>query len=191
MNFQFSPLSRDRFVPFFHLPEDALARHGAARVTANTKPGFPCRVSLEDAELGEDVLLVNFEHLDVNTPFRSRYAVYVRIAAKEARPAVNLVPENASGTHSFAPRVDPERDAGRSRSIGRIGCRANIDRSVFHSRHRVHPCTLREARLLCGTCRSSLSIVRVSRWWVARHQSPRPAPGSTPMLLCRAHPFTC
>jgi hypothetical protein len=93
MNFQFSPLSRDRFVPFFHLPEDALARHGAARVTANTKPGFPCRVSLEDAEIGEDILLVNFEHLDVNTPFRSRYAVYVRIAAKEARPAENQVPE--------------------------------------------------------------------------------------------------
>lgn len=92
MNFQFSPLSKDRFEHLFSMPEDLLAREGAIRVTATKKPGFPCRVSLEDAEPGEEVLLVNYEHLNIDTPFRSRYAVYVRLIGKQATPAVNEVP---------------------------------------------------------------------------------------------------
>lgn len=62
-------------------------------MTATKKPGFPCRVSLEDAEIGEEVLLVNHEHLDCDTPFRSRYAIYVRLLAAQSSPAVNEVPQ--------------------------------------------------------------------------------------------------
>src|SRR5579859_6925047 len=89
MNFQFSALPRDRFDAFFAMSDGALVLHGARRIIATHRPGFPCRVILQDAEIGEPVLLVNFEHLDVQTPFRSRYAVYVRQAAQPARPAIN------------------------------------------------------------------------------------------------------
>ena len=41
---------------------------------ADRKPGFPCRVSLVDAEIGESVLLVNYEHLPAASPYRMRYA---------------------------------------------------------------------------------------------------------------------
>ena len=75
------------------MSQDALALHGAIRMTATQRPGFPCRVSLEDAEVGEDVLLVNYEHLHVHTPFRASHAVYVRVAAQQASPRTNAVPE--------------------------------------------------------------------------------------------------
>jgi hypothetical protein len=93
MDFQVSALPKQRFDHLFSMPQEELALHGAVRVTAANKPGFPCRVSLEDAQPGEEVLLVNYEHLDVPTPYRSRYAVYVRILGKQATPTVNEVPE--------------------------------------------------------------------------------------------------
>ena len=59
---------------------------GARAVTVTAKPGFPCRVTLEDAEIGETVLLFNHVSHDVETPYRSAYAIYVRSdAAKPAR----------------------------------------------------------------------------------------------------------
>ena len=50
-------------------------------------------MSLADAQVGERLLLVNYEHLPVQTPYRSRYAVYVRENAVEAHPGVDEVPE--------------------------------------------------------------------------------------------------
>jgi hypothetical protein len=93
MSFRFSALSRDRFDPLFSMHDDALARRGARRVTATRRPGFPCRVTLQDAEIGEQVLLVNFAHLDVDTPFRSSHAIYVRQAGQPAQPAIDVVPD--------------------------------------------------------------------------------------------------
>lgn len=93
MNFLFSPLARNKFEPLFSMSEEALAQHGAIRLKATTRPGFPCRVSLRDADVGEEVLLVSYLHLDVHTPFRSSYAVYVRTAAHQAELKVNEVPE--------------------------------------------------------------------------------------------------
>lgn len=70
-----------QFEPLFGLSDDALVERGARRMTATAKPGFPCRVTLEDAEPGETMILVNFEHLPVDSPFRSRHAVFVREGA--------------------------------------------------------------------------------------------------------------
>jgi hypothetical protein len=93
MTFQIRPLPRADFAELFGLSDAALAERGVVVHTADAKPGFPCRVSLEDAEPGERVLLVNYEHQPADTPFRSRYAVFVRDGAQEARPAPGEVPE--------------------------------------------------------------------------------------------------
>lgn len=71
------------FVPLFALDDETLADLEVRRVVATSKPGFPCRVSLEDAEPGETLILANFEHLPVASPFRSRHAVYVRERADD------------------------------------------------------------------------------------------------------------
>jgi len=70
----------------------ALIAAGAVRVQADSKPGFPCRVTLEDAEPGESLLLLNHVSHDVATPYRSAYAIYVREAAVEAPEYVDRTP---------------------------------------------------------------------------------------------------
>ena len=93
MSFQISGLPVAQFAPLFGLSDAELAKHSAVRHTADKSPGFPCRVSLRDAAPGETLLLLNFEHLGVATPYRSRYAIYVREGATEAHVAVNEVPD--------------------------------------------------------------------------------------------------
>ena len=83
----------DEFRHLYGLDDEALARHGAGRMTVDAKPGYPCRVTLEDAEPGESVLLVNYEHLPVNTPYRSAHAVFVREGATTSAPISNRIPE--------------------------------------------------------------------------------------------------
>lgn len=92
MAFRILPLDPALFEPLFYLPAHQLALHHAQRVIATHKPGFPCRVSLADAEVGEEVLLLNFEHQPSLTPFRSRHAIYVRRDAEVARLAPDAVP---------------------------------------------------------------------------------------------------
>lgn len=93
MSFRISGLSLGQFSPLFALSNEELARHGAVRKIADERPGFPCRVSLQDAAIGESLILLNHEHLPVASPYRSSHAIYVREAAQEAILAVDEVPE--------------------------------------------------------------------------------------------------
>jgi hypothetical protein len=97
MSFQITALPADRFAPLFALSDEALVEHLAIRVTATSKPGFPCRVSLKDAEVGEELILVNHQHQGEASPYRATHAVYVRKDAEPARPPVNAVPEMLRG----------------------------------------------------------------------------------------------
>jgi hypothetical protein len=71
------------FAPLFTLDGPALAARRARRAVADG-PGFPCRVSLEEAEAGEPLILVNHVSQGAATPFRASHAIYVREAAREA-----------------------------------------------------------------------------------------------------------
>jgi len=92
MDFRIAGLRAEGFAHLFGLPDAELARHRALRRVCDDKPGFPCRVSLEDAEPGEAVLLLNYEHLPVDSPYRSSHAIYVRESAARPFDAVNVVP---------------------------------------------------------------------------------------------------
>lgn len=93
MSFRISGLPLSQFSPLFAMSDAELAGQGARRVTADEHPGFPCRVSLQDAEIGETLILLNYEHLPVATPYRSRHAIYVRESATEARLGIDEVPQ--------------------------------------------------------------------------------------------------
>jgi hypothetical protein len=70
-----------------------LASRGAIRRVADDRtPGYPCRVSLTDSREGDELLLVNYEHHDVQSPYRMRFAIYVR-KGEESYHAINEVPE--------------------------------------------------------------------------------------------------
>lgn len=92
MSFQISGLKFAEFAPLVGLSDAQLEALNVRRVVANRSPGFPCRVSLVDAQPGESVLLVNYEHLPVASPYRARYAIYVRENASDARVARDEIP---------------------------------------------------------------------------------------------------
>ena len=93
MSFRISGLPLAPFEPLFGLPDEELRARGVRRVTADRTPGFPCRVSLQDAEVGETLLLLSYEHQPASSPYRSRHAIFVREGATEAHPAPGEVPE--------------------------------------------------------------------------------------------------
>ena len=97
MNFRLMGLSPAPFAPLFAMSDSDLAAHRAVRCVADACPGFPCRVSLQDAEPGEDLVLANYRHQPADTPYQSAYAVYVRAAARQAYDRVNQVPEMLRG----------------------------------------------------------------------------------------------
>jgi len=93
MSFRITGLPAEQFAPLFALSDDELAAHGAVRQIADDRrPGYPCRVSLTDSRPGDELLLVNYEHLPVDSPYRMRFAVFVRKGDRRY-DAVDKVPE--------------------------------------------------------------------------------------------------
>jgi hypothetical protein len=93
MSFQIKGLPKEPFENLFALSLEELTPRRARKVIADTRPGFPCRVSLQDAEIGEETILVNYVHQDAESPFHSSHAIYVRANAIPADLAVNEVPD--------------------------------------------------------------------------------------------------
>jgi len=91
--FRIHALPAAQFQPLFALSDEELAARDIHRVVADGPHSFPCRVSLRDAEPGERLLLLPYEHHAVATPYRAMGAVYVREAASDATPATNEVPQ--------------------------------------------------------------------------------------------------
>jgi hypothetical protein len=84
MSFRYRGLPLSGLKPLFGLGDDELTARGIRRMIADVKPGFPCRVTLEDAEPGERVLLLAFEHQPAATPYRASGPIFVREAAQTA-----------------------------------------------------------------------------------------------------------
>jgi len=93
MSFQIHALPAEHFQPLFKMSGQELAGVQATRMVVDAKPGFPCRVTLADAEVGETILLLNHEHQAGNTPYRSAHAIFVRENASQAFPQRGEVPE--------------------------------------------------------------------------------------------------
>jgi hypothetical protein len=90
MTFRIRGLDAGQFSHLFALSDAELAAQGAMRKTADGPS--PCRVSLTDATPGDEVILVNYEHHAVESPYRMRFAIYVR-EGEETFDAVNAVPD--------------------------------------------------------------------------------------------------
>ena len=91
-SFQFIALESEQFASLFDQSDAELGAIGAQRMVVERKPGFPCRVSLEDGEVGETVILLNFRHHDVASPYRASGPIYIRRDAGTAHPAVGEIP---------------------------------------------------------------------------------------------------
>ena len=98
MSFRITGLPAEPFAPLFDLSDAELATRDAVRRIATS--GSPCRVSLTDATPGDELILVNYEHHPVDSPYRMRFAIYVR-KGEERFDAIDEVPQQL---RSRAPR---------------------------------------------------------------------------------------
>jgi len=153
MSFVIRGLDPAEFRPLFSLSDEALATRGVIARIADRKPGFPCRISLEDAEPGERVLLLHHESHKVATPYRSSYAIYVRdrSVAAEYRDALPPVMEK----RPIALRVFDSEGILIGADMGRDGAetRAKIEAilaqpkaAYIHAHNAMHGCFAAEIR---------------------------------------------
>jgi hypothetical protein len=93
MSFRITGLPAEDFAHLFLLSDRELPEQGAVRRIADGRtPGYPCRISLTDSRPGDELLLVNYEHHPVSSPYRMRFGVYVR-KGEETYDAIDEVPE--------------------------------------------------------------------------------------------------
>ena len=92
-SFQLVGLPAEPFQALFDLPDDRLAAFGAKRVTASESPGYPCRISLLDAEVGDELLLLPYAHHRVASPYQASGPIYVRKGATQRILPAGEVPD--------------------------------------------------------------------------------------------------
>ncbi|WP_417667903.1 DUF1203 domain-containing protein [Roseibium sp.] len=96
MTFQVHPLPQAHFEGLSELSEEELGARNIKTYIAEEKPGYPCRVSLADADVGQTVFLLNFEHQPNDTPYRASHAIFVTSGARSRTPAPDTLPESIS-----------------------------------------------------------------------------------------------
>jgi hypothetical protein len=147
MNLVYIPIPSEQVEHLFGLSDEALAEHGALRLPA--PPSSPCRLTLEDAEPGEPLLLLNQVHQPIG-PYRASGPIFVREGVTASAPRLR-VPE------SFRPRlysarayasdgwmVDAEVIEGARLEHGLSRLFAHADVTYIHLHH---------ARRGCFACR--------------------------------------
>jgi Protein of unknown function (DUF1203) len=92
MSFRISGIAPKTFSTLAGLSDAELAKHRAVRVTVQG-PGYPERIEMRDAQPGEVLLLVNYEHQPADTPYKASHAVYVREGATDGYSAVDALPD--------------------------------------------------------------------------------------------------
>ena len=94
MHFRISGLSPLPFQHLYGLPEAELKQLGVIRYLVDAKPGFPDRITMEDAEPGQTVLLLNHVCQSADTPYRASHAIFIREGATQAYDAIDQVPDS-------------------------------------------------------------------------------------------------
>ena len=93
MSYRIKGLPAEHFDHLFTLSNAELLKHRCVRRIADDRtPGYPCRISLTDSQPGDELLLLNYEHLCVASPYRMRFAIYVR-KGERTYDRIDEVPE--------------------------------------------------------------------------------------------------
>lgn len=70
---------------------------GGDRFTADTKPGYPCRRCLRDAEIDEVVLLVAHDPFTTDSPYRSRSPIFLHERPCNPPDDLTTLPDQLTG----------------------------------------------------------------------------------------------
>ena len=91
-DFQIHSLSREPFQELFCLSDAELAARSVVRYTVDAYPGYPCRISLQHRPVGEEVLLLSFEHQTGKTPYQAAGPIFVGRDSEAANLHPNELP---------------------------------------------------------------------------------------------------
>jgi hypothetical protein len=78
MSFLVSGLDPDQFSALSGMDDAELRARNVHRERVTAKPGAPCRITLDDAEVGEEVLLLSYEHQPAHSPYRQGGPIFIR-----------------------------------------------------------------------------------------------------------------
>jgi len=107
MSFRLTGLPSQQFRQFFGKSDAELKAAGIARLKA--EEGSPCRVTLEDAEPGENILLLNHEHVPGPSPYRSAGPIFIREGEYSSAELIGLIPTKML-PRRYSIRAYDERD---------------------------------------------------------------------------------
>ena len=93
MDFRISGLPADQFAELQRATDDELRRRGVERRIVDEPNSAPCRISLLDADVGEEVLLLNFPHQAAASPYAASGPIFIRRSATQTFDAINVIPD--------------------------------------------------------------------------------------------------
>ena len=93
MGFIVRGIVAEKFRHLYGRTDAELAALGVHASVVSEKPGAPCRVSLRELEAGERVLLLNYCHLEADSPYRSSHAIFVADGAERGVTEPGQLPE--------------------------------------------------------------------------------------------------
>ena len=86
-------LDYNLFSKYFSMSDTDLEAAGAYLFIAEKKSCYPCRVSLRDAEIGDTVLAIHYEHHPAHGPYKSGGPIFIRKDAITAKLGANEIPK--------------------------------------------------------------------------------------------------
>lgn len=92
MPYRITGLSPASFAPLFGKSDGELSRLGVERLIADAPNSYPDRITLQDAEVGESLLLLNYRHQPAQSPYRSSHAIFVLEGATDPFDAIDQIP---------------------------------------------------------------------------------------------------
>lgn len=134
MSFQISGLAPENFSRLAALSDVQLAQMGVERCVADDALGFPCRVSLSDAALGEQVFLLSYPHQPAHSPYQASGPIFVRAAAREQQIFIDrLPPAMAQAQRLFSLRAYDAADRiAEADVVGGLELQSLIEKFLMH-----------------------------------------------------------
>lgn len=92
-NFKLIALDHLEFDYLNDFSEQELSEKDIVKMTVDKYPGFPCRITLEDVEVGEEVFLLNYNYHSTESPYKATGPIFIRKNKTTKDYQVNVVPK--------------------------------------------------------------------------------------------------
>jgi Protein of unknown function (DUF1203) len=92
MSFRIFGLQSEQYEHLVGKNDAVLAQYGAERHNVTQPNSAPCRVILDDAKVGETVILVSHPHQEASTPYRQNGPIFVSESAQAHWDKIDEVP---------------------------------------------------------------------------------------------------